>query len=311
MTSLITRHLLNGLITLFLIVSLTFFLLRIMPGGPFDQERQLPPAIMANMNARFGLDKPLHEQYFSYLAHVVRGDLGPSYKYMTRSVNDIVAQGALVSFELGAAAVFMGTLAGIAMALLAAWATGAGTRGGLLLDGLFSLLGVSALSMPSFIFGAFMVLLFATWLNWLPAARLETPAHAILPVLTLSMVPFAYSFLLVRNALNTINHATFIQIKHAYGLNPWRVLAKHALKNALIPLLSIMAPLTAALVTGSFAVELIFAVPGLGKHFIYAVSNRDYTLVIGITLVYSVVLILLNMATELLYGVVNPKLRST
>jgi oligopeptide transport system permease protein len=133
----------------------------------------------------------------------------------------------------------------------------------------------------------------------------------VLPIATLSLVPFAYSFMLIRNALKTVNQQPFIQIKQAYGIAGWRILAKHALKNALIPLISIMAPLTAALVTGSFAVELIFAIPGLGKHFIYAVSNRDYTLVMGITLVYSVVLIGLNFVTDVLYGVVNPKMKAS
>lgn len=303
MLSYLLRQAINGVLTLFLIVTLTFFLLRLLPGGPFDQERKLPPAVQANMEARFHLNRSLPEQYVTYMAGLLRGDLGPSYKYLTRSVNDIVWESAGVSLQLGAWAVLIGVAIGTFTGMVAG-----GTRLRWL-DQLLSVLGVSAISLPSFIFGACLILIFAYDLGWFPAARLASQRHAVLPIATLSLVPFAYSFLLIRSAMKTVMTQSFIHVKSAYGLSYQTIVNKHALKNALIPLISILGPLTAALVTGSFAVELIYALPGLGKHFIYAVSNRDYTLVMGITLVYSVFLIAFNTLTDLLYGVVNPKLR--
>ncbi len=303
MLAFIARRFLSGLITLLIVISMTFLLLRLMPGGPFDQERKLPAAIQHNMEVRYHLDKPLWQQYLFYMNGVVHGDFGPSYKYKSRTVRDIVGEATVVSARLGGLALLLGTLVGIIFGTIA------GLTRHRLWDGLLTLLGVASISTPLFIFGGFLVLLFSLTLNWLPAATLETPRHYILPVLTQSLVPFAYAFLLVRTTIQETQSKAYVLIKRSSGLPENKIAIKHILRNSLMPLLSILGPVAAAIITGSFAVEYIFAVPGLGKHFITAVSNRDYTLVMGITIIYGVILITFNTLTELLYGILDPRLR--
>lgn len=303
MPGLILKRLLAGALTLWVVISLTFLLLRAMPGGPFDQERKLPPAIQANIEARYHLDKPLGAQYLMYMGGILRGDLGPSFKYKARSVNDIVAEATATSFTLGLLALALGTAAGVVLG------TVAGLTRSRMLDGLLSLVGVASISTPLFIFGGVLVLLFSLNWNLLPAATLETPRHYILPVLSLALLPFAYAFLLVRSAIKETRSKSFVLIKRSMGLPENTVAFRHVLRNSLLPLVSILGPVAAAIITGSFAVEYIFAVPGLGKHFVTAVTNRDYTLVIGITIVYSAALILFNMLTDIVYGYLDPRLR--
>lgn len=303
MPSLILRRFLTGLLTLFVVISMTFLLLRLMPGGPFDQERKLPPDIQANIEAQYHLNEPLWKQYALYLGGVLQGDLGPSFKYKSRSVNDIVGDATVTSTKLGLIALVIGVLLG----------TGLGTLAGLsrnrFVDGLLTLTGVASISTPLFIFGGFLVLLFALKLSWLPAATLETPRHYILPVLTLSLMPFSYTFLLVRTTVREMRTQQYVLIKRSEGLSERVIALRHILRNSLIPLVSILGPIAAAIITGSFAVEYIFAIPGLGKHFITAVSNRDYTLVMGITIIYGVALILFNTITDIVYGFLDPRLR--
>lgn len=303
MPSLILRRFLTGLLTLFVVISMTFLLLRLMPGGPFDQERKLPPDIQTNIEAQYHLNEPLWKQYALYLGGVLQGDLGPSFKYKSRSVNDIVGDATVTSTKLGLIALVIGVLLG----------TGLGTLAGLsrnrFVDGLLTLTGVASISTPLFIFGGFLVLLFALKLSWLPAATLETPRHYILPVLTLSLMPFSYTFLLVRTTVREMRTQQHVLIKRSEGLSERVIALRHILRNSLIPLVSILGPIAAAIITGSFAVEYIFAIPGLGKHFITAVSNRDYTLVMGITIIYGVALILFNTITDIVYGFLDPRLR--
>lgn len=302
--NLILHRLLTGLLTLFIVISLTFVLLRLMPGGPFDEERRVPPAIKANIEARYHLNEPLWKQYTLYMGGILRGDLGPSYKYKSRAVSDIVGEAAITSSKLGLMALIIGTTAGIIMGAMA------GLTKSRILDGLLTLLGVTSISTPLFIFGGLLVLVFALTLNWLPAATLETPRHFILPVLSLSLSPFAYAFLLVRTTVREVRNMQYVLIKRSEGLPELTIGLRHILRNSLIPLVSILGPLAAAIITGAFAVEYIFAVPGLGKHFITAVSNRDYTLVIGITIIYGLALIILNTITDIVYGLLDPRMRS-
>lgn len=303
MPGFILKRLLAGTLTLFAVISLTFGLLRVMPGGPFDQERQLPPAIKANIEARYHLDKPLFQQYLLYMGGILRGDLGPSFKFKSRSVNDIVAEATRTSVILGGMALLLGVVLG---GLLGA---AAGLSRNRFLDALLSVVGVASISTPLFIFGGLLVLVFSLRLNLLPAATLESPRHYILPVLSLSLLPFAYAFMLIRGAVKETRGKTFVLIKRSAGLPERTIALRHILRNSLLPLVSILGPVAAAVITGSFAVEYIFAVPGLGRHFVTAVTNRDYTLVMGITLVYSVALILFNMLTDIVYGLLDPRLR--
>ena len=303
MLQLALRQFLVGLATLFVVITLTFVLMRVLPGGPFDQERKLPPEIEANIEHKFHLDEPLWQQYAEYMANIAHGDLGPSYKYKTRTVNDIVGEATGVSFFIGFIAMLIGTLSGVALGAIA------GLSQNKNVDHALSLVGVTSISTPSFIFGGFLVLIFALWLRWLPAATLATPAHYVLPVVTLSLVPFAYAFLLIRTSVREMKRQPFVRIKQSFGLAQEQINLRHILRNSLLPLVSILGPIAAAIMTGSFAVEYIFAVPGLGKHFITAVSNRDYTVVMGITIVYSVALIAFNMLTDIVYGYLDPRLR--
>lgn len=303
MPSLILRRLFAGLLTLFVVISLTFLLLRLMPGGPFDQERKVPPAIKANIEARYHLNEPLWKQYAIYMGGVLRGDLGPSYKYKSRSVTDIVGEATATSTKLGMLALLVGTVGGVLLGTLA------GLSRNRYVDGVLTLLGVASISTPLFIFGGFLVLIFALNLNWLPAATLETPQHYILPVLSLSLMPFSYAFLLTRTSVRETRSKQFVLIKRSEGLSEGVIAIRHILRNSLMPLVSILGPMAAAIITGSFAVEYIFAIPGLGKHFVTAVTNRDYTLVMGITIIYGVALIAFNTLTDILYGVLDPRMR--
>ena len=297
------RQFLVGFATLFVVITLTFALMRFLPGGPFDEERALAPEIKASMAAKYHLDEPLWMQYTRYMSGIVQGDFGPSYKYKTRSVSNIVGEATGVSFFIGFIAMLVGTVPGVALGSIA------GLTQRKNLDGALTLLGVTSVSMPSFIFGGFLVLIFSLWLRWLPAATLATPAHYVLPVATLALVPFAYAFLLIRTTVREMKLQPFVRIKHSFGIDRQRINLRHILRNSLLPLVSILGPIAAAVMTGSFAVEYIFAVPGLGRHFITAVSNRDYTVVMGITIVYSVALITFNMLTDIAYGCLDPRLR--
>lgn len=303
MPSLILRRLLTGLLTLFVVISLTFVLLRLMPGGPFDQERRVPPAIKTNMEARYHLDEPLWKQYALYVGGVIRGDLGPSYKYKSRTVSDIVGEATVTSAKLGLMALLVGGSLGVLLGALA------GLSRNRWVDGLLTLIGVASISTPLFIFGGLLVLVFSLTLNWLPAATLETPAHYILPVISLSLMPFSYAFLLTRTTVQETRSRQYVLIKRSEGLSEGVIAVRHVLRNSLIPLVSILGPIAAAIITGSFAVEYIFAIPGLGRHFVTAVTNRDYTLVMGITIVYGVALIVFNTFTDILYGMLDPRLR--
>jgi oligopeptide transport system permease protein len=294
-------RLLSGLLTLWLVATVTFGLMRLLPGGPFDRDRKVPPAVQAALEERYHLNDSLPVQYGYYLKGLLQGDLGPSYKYQSRRVNDIVADAAGIPAVIGGLALVVGTLVGVLL----------GTLAGLFprFQSWLSLPGMVALSTPSFIVGGVLMLVFALWLGWLPVATLQSPAHFVLPVLTLSWVPLAFALMLIQTSIQEVKRQGYIGIKRAYGLSEWRIALAHILRNALLPLLSLMGPLAAALLTGSFAVEYIFAIPGLGRHFINAVTDRDYTLVMGITLLYSALLIVLNTLSDWLVARLNPRLR--
>ncbi|MEM0950760.1 MAG: ABC transporter permease [Cyanobacteria bacterium P01_H01_bin.74] len=303
MIQLVLKRLLAGLVTLVTVITLTFFLLRLMPGGPFDTERKLPPAIRKNLEEQYYLKKPVFEQYILYMKNIVRGNLGPSFKYRNRSVNQIVSKATWISFQLGVLALALGIGMGIFFGLIA------GLTRHLSIDTALTVLGISAVSTPQFIFGGLLVLIFSLTLKLLPAATLQSGWHYCLPVVTLALSPFAFTFLLIRNSVKEIKTQLHVVIKKSQGLSMLRIAVAHILRNALIPLVSVIGPISAAIITGSFAVEYIFAIPGLGKHFITAVTNRDYTLVMGITLIYGLALIVLNMLTDIVYGILDPRLR--
>jgi oligopeptide transport system permease protein len=294
---------LTGIFVIFAVVTITFFLLRTLPGGPFDAEKKLPPQIKKNIEAKYHLDEPVWKQYFSYLSNLARGDFGPSYKYIDRSVNEIIGETLPVSVELGlislAIAVTLGSAIGVASA----------TKPGGAVDFASVSIATALVSVPSFVTGAVLIYVFSVKLRWLPAALWGSPAHVVLPALTLAAGPAAYIARLIRASMLDTSKALFIRTARAKGLNDFSVVTKHILRNALIPVVTVLGPITAFLVTGSFVVEHIFAIPGTGRFFVLAVSNRDYPLVMGITIMYTIILVLANLIVDILYVVLDPRIK--
>ncbi|MFI5314684.1 MAG: ABC transporter permease [Myxococcota bacterium] len=294
---------LAGIPVLWVVATLTFALLRFLPGGPFDKERSLPPEILRNLERRYALDGTLAEQYADYLGRLAHGDLGPSYKYVGRDVADILRDALPVSLELGAAAFALAVGGGVGLGLAA------GARRGSALDravALGSLVGVSA---PSFVIGAGLILVFGLGLGWLPAGLWEGPLYAVLPACTLAALPMAYAAQLTRAQVVAVMEQDYVRTARALGVPEARVRRRHVLRNALLAVMTYFGPLLAILLTGSFVVERIFAVPGMGRFFVTAVTNRDYPLVLGVTLVYAVLVVLANLAVDLAYAWLDPRIR--
>jgi len=299
----VAGRVLAGIPVLWVVATLTFVLLRFLPGGPFDKERSLPPEIMRNLSHRYALDRPLGEQYVDYLGRVVRGDFGPSYKYVGRDVSDILREAVPVSLELGAAAFALAVAGGIALGLAA------GSRRGSALDRAITLGSLVGVSAPSFVTGAALILVFGLGLRWLPAGLWEGPVYAILPALTLSALPMAYAAQLTRSQVAAAMDQDWVRTARALGVPEGRVRRRHVLRNALLAVMTYSGPLLANLLTGSFVVEHVFAVPGMGRFFVTAVANRDYPLVLGVTLVYAALVVLANLAVDLVYAWLDPRIR--
>ncbi len=294
---------LAGVVVLWVVATLTFALLRFLPGGPFDKERSLPPEIMRNLERRYALEGTLTEQYLDYLARLTHGDLGPSYKYVGRDVADILRDAVPVSLELGALAFALAVGGGISLGLAA------GARRDSRVDravALGSLVGVSA---PSFVIGAGLILVFGLGLQWLPAGLWEGPRYAVLPACTLAALPMAYAAQLTRAQVVAVMEQDYVRTARALGVPEARVRRRHVLRNALLAVMTYFGPLLAILLTGSFVVERIFAVPGMGRFFVTAVTNRDYPLVLGVTLMYGALVVLANLAVDLLYAWLDPRIR--
>ena len=298
------KRFLHGLVVLWVVASLTFVLLRLTPGGPFDRERRLPPGVMANIAAKYHLDEPWLEQYSRYLKAILQGDLGPSYKYLDRSVSDIIADTLPISALLGLLAFSFALIFSFPVGLSAASHHNSWTDRGCVL------LATLGISMPHFIVGAVLIWLFSLKLGWFQAARWGELSSAVLPMITLGAAPAAYLSILVRSTLIETLGEDFIRTARAKGLKEAVVLFKHALRHSLVPVLTVLGPLFAALVTGSFVVEYVFAIPGMGRFFITAVTDRDYPLIMGVILVYTAILVSANLLVDLLYSVVDPRIKT-
>ena len=288
---------------LWIVATATFGMLRLLPGGPFDREKALPPEIVRNVEARYGLDQPLAQQYASYLGGVLRGDLGPSYKYLDRDVSDVIAESLPVSLQLGAAALALALAGGVSVGLVSGMRRGRALDRGLVM---LSLLGVSV---PSFVLGAALILGVALYLDWLPGGLWESPAHVLLPALTLAALPLATIAQLTRASVIEVAQRDFVRTARAKGVPERVVRRRHVLRNALLASITYFGPLLAMLLTGSFVVEKIFAVPGMGRFFVTAVTNRDYPLVLGVTLVYAALVVVANLIVDLLYAWLDPRIR--
>jgi len=298
------RRLLHGLAVLWVVATLTFVLLRVAPGGPFDSERKLPPEVLANIQAKYHLDEPLLGQYLRYLTGILHADFGPSYKYLDRGVNEIIADTLPTSALLGLLALLLALILSFPTGLIAAYFRNSW------IDRLALLAATLGISLPHFILGALLIWLFALQLGWLQAGRWDNVASMILPTVTLSAAPAAYIAAMLRSTLIENLGEDFIRTARAKGLRESVVLFKHALRNSVVPVITVMGPLTAALLTGSFVVEYVFAIPGMGRFFITAVTDRDYPLIMGVTLVYTALLIGANFLVDLCYSYVDPRIRA-
>jgi len=279
--------------------------MHIVPGGPFDTEKQLPPEIVANIEEKYYLDKPLYAQYLLYMRNLLLGDLGPSYKYLGRTVNDVIADTFPVSLQLGVIAFTLSIIVGIGSGVLSATAREKAKW----LDQLSMLTAIGGVSIPHFVLAALLILIFSQTFNLFPPALWEGWRYMVLPALSLAAAPAAYITRLMRSTLLEVLKEDYIRTAYAGGLSKSSILFRHALKNALTPLVTFSGPLFAGLITGSFIIEYIFSIPGMGKYFVTAVINRDYPLIMGVTLVYALLIVLVNLAVDLIYFIVDPRIR--
>jgi oligopeptide transport system permease protein len=303
MLSFSLRRALAAFPTLFILLTIAFFLIRLAPGGPFDAERQLPPAIEANLQQKYHLDEPLYQQYGRYLWSIARGDFGPSFQYQDLTVSQLIRDGFPVSFRLGASAMLLALVIGVALGAVAAVRQNQPTDYGVMI---VAMLGIS---IPNFVLAPILVLGLALYLGWLPAGGLGSWRHYVLPVISLAAVQVAYIARLTRGAMIEVLRAPFIRTARAKGLPTHIVLLRHALPAALVPVVSYMGPATAGIITGSVVIETIFGIPGIGRHFVNGALNRDYTLVLGVVLFYGMLVILLNFLVDLLYAWLDPRVK--
>ena len=299
------RRLLGVIPTFLLIVAAAFFLMRAAPGGPFDDERSLPPEIEANLQSAYGLDQPVPVQFARYLAGLARGDLGPSFRMKDFTVAELIGRGLPVTFGIGAAALVLALGLGIPLGLLAAlrqngWA-----------DHAVMSVALAGIAVPNFVVAPVLALVFGLYLGWLPVAGWEAGSlrHMVLPVVTLALPLVAYLARLTRGSLLEVLQSPFIRTARAKGLAPAVMLRRHALKPALLPVVSFLGPAAAALLTGSLVVEQVFGLPGVGRYFVQGAINRDYTLVMGMVIFYASLILLLNLLVDLAYGWLDPRIR--
>ena len=291
-----------AILTIWVVITITFFVMHAVPGGPFVGEKATTPAVQAAMEAKYGLDKPVLEQYFTYLGDIVlRFDFGPSLKQRGRQVIDIIADGMKVSAKLGLIAAFGALVVGIVLGAVAA------LQRNKLIDKVIMVITTAFVSMPSFIAGALLLTIFAVSLHLLPANGAQKNG-LILPVVTLALYPMAYITRLTRSSMLDVLGQDYIRTARAKGVPGFKVIFGHALKNSLIPVITYFGPMLAYIVTGSIVVEQIFAVPGIGRAFVNSITGRDYPLIMGTTIILACLIIIMNLVSDLLYKIVDPRI---
>jgi oligopeptide transport system permease protein len=291
--------------TLFAIVTLSFFLIHVAPGGPFDQEQSLPPEIMANLQGAYGLDQPVWVQYARYLRALAHGDFGPSFKYKDFTVTELIGQGLPVTLELGTIAMSLALALGLLIGTFAALHHNSAA------DYATMSLAVLGLAIPSFVVLPFLALFFGIHLHWLPVAGWEPGSirHLLLPVVALTLPPLSFIARLTRGSMLEVLRSQFVRTAVAKGLPLHIVLLRHALRPALVPVVGYLAPAVASIMTGSLVVESIAGLPGVGRYLVQGALNRDYTLVMGMVIIYSTVLIVMGLVVDLLYAWLDPRVR--
>lgn len=298
----ILKRILLAALTIWIVITITFFVMHAVPGGPFMSEKAISKEAQAALEAKYGLDKPLWEQYTTYLKDIVtKFDFGPSLKQRGRAVTDIIADGMRTSAKLGLIAACIAAVVGIVLGAVAA------LRRNTVLDKCIMVITTAFVSMPSFIMGSFLLLFLSVKLGWFPANG-STGAGLVLPVVTLSLSPMAYITRLTRSSMLDVLGQDYIRTARAKGVAGKKIIFGHALKNSLIPVLTYFGPMLASIVTGSMVVEQIFAVPGIGRQFVSSITNRDYTMIMGTTIVLASLIVIMNLVTDILYKVVDPRI---
>ena len=299
------RRLLSAIPTLLIIITLAFFMMRLAPGGPFDREKQLPPEIEANILRAYNLDKPVHEQYFDYLKNIIRGDFGPSYKYLDFTVTDLILTGFPVSLRLGLYAIILAVVVGVSAGTFAA------LKQNSTFDYLVMAFAMTGIVIPNFVMAPLLALVFGVYLSLLPVAGWGEGAlkYQLLPVITLALPQIAYIARLTRGSMVEVMNSNFIRTARAKGLAEKIVVVRHALRGGLLPVVSYLGPATAAVITGSVVIESIFDVPGIGRYFVNGALNRDYPVVMGVVIFYAVLIIVLNLLVDLVYGFLDPRVK--
>jgi oligopeptide transport system permease protein len=297
------RFFLETIPSLLVIATITFFLIRLAPGGPFSGEKSIDPQVLAQLNAHYGLDKPLVVQYVNYLANVSHGDFGPSFKYPNRSVTELIGQSFPVSLELGLFALIFAVVFGVGAGIVAS------LRPNTFSDYAPMSIAMVGICVPTFVLGPLLILVFGLHLEIFNVSGWAFPRDRVLPALTLGMAYVAYIARLTRGGMLEMLFQDFIRTARAKGLNEFQVLFKHALKGGLLPVVSFLGPAAAGLITGSFVVETIFQIPGLGRFFVMAAFNRDYTMIMGIVLFYAFLIIMLNTLVDIALTMLNPRLK--
>lgn len=299
----ILKRFLASLVTIWVVITLTFFLMRIMPGGPFDGEKKVPEQIKANLEEKFGMNKPLMVQYGMYLKNLLKGDLGPAMKYEGRTVNWVIDYSFPTSAKLGAVSVIVSLVIGVYMGVVSALNQGKWP------DSVCMILATLGVTVPSFVLATLLILLFAVKLQWLPVIGFDGPKNYIMPVIALSGYSMAFIARLTRSRLIEVIRQDYIRTAKAKGLSRNTVIYKHALRNSLIPIVTYLGPLIAGILTGSFVVERLFGIPGLGGEFVNSINNRDYTTLLGVTVFYSTLLIVCNFVVDILYVIIDPRIK--
>jgi dipeptide transport system permease protein len=290
-------------ITLLVIITLTFFLMHSIPGSPFNEERATSEAVQKNLESFYHLDEPLFVQYFIYLKSVATFDFGPSIKKSSQTVNEMLGRGFPVSFELGMITLIVAIISGILLGIIAA------LRHNGLIDYLAMTLAVVGISVPNFVMATLLIQQLAVTWEILPVATWTSPKHMILPTLALATGPMAIIARLTRSSMLEVLTQDYIRTAKAKGLSPVKIVFKHALKNALLPVVTILGSLAASILTGTFVIEKIFAIPGMGKYFVESINQRDYPVIMGTTIFYSTVLIVMLFLVDLAYGILDPRIK--
>ena len=298
----IGKRVLLMILTVWIVITITFFVTRAVPGGPFMGEKAISPAAQAALEAKYGLDKPVPEQYLTYLTDIVtKFDFGPSLKQRGRQVIDIIMDGMETSAVLGVTAAFIALGIGVVLGAVAA------LRRNKLIDRIIMVITTAFVSMPSFIMGSLLLLIFSLWLGWFPANG-DADGGLVLPIVTLALYPTAYITRLTRSSMLDVLGQDYIRTAKAKGVSGSKIIFGHALKNSLIPVITYFGPMLAYIVTGSLVVEKIFAVPGVGRDFVNSITSRDYPLIMGTTIVLAALIVIMNLVGDILYKVVDPRI---